>query len=290
MGWGGNQGSSQGWGLMPFGGGGSVLQLTNAEAIRENVVRLSFSAAVKFSRLLDPGDGSDAAKYMITAITSTVGSDGLPARSVLVTDVSLVDASTINVGLDRAMSPYPAQYLASVAGLVIAETEEPLDVSASSLLFLGLHQPPAPNLPAIASPRRDVANAEDLQALVADKLSSSSLGVFAPDEGGDYASEMGESSYRGRVFRRVLSDEDGFAHLLGYGCGLLKLTKQLARPALRASFAAKVEAQIRQEPETVQCSASFQQDARDPGTWWLRLRAKANTGESLDELLPLRQG
>jgi hypothetical protein len=288
MGWGGTLGQTQGWGLMPFGGGGDVLQLVRAEAIRENLVRFFFSASVKFTKILDAGDGSDASKYSVDAVTTSIGSDGLPAREVDVARVELFDASTVDVWLDRSMSPYPSLYTASAHDLVVAVTNDPLDVAAAIVEFYGLQQGANGNLPGAVAPRRDFATPDDLQSYVDAELSSKSLGVFAPDESGDYASDTGETSYRTRVFRRGLTKKDGFAHLLGYGCGLLELVKQLGRARTQATMAAEIESQVRQEPETVECKASFQQDRHDPSLWWLKLQAKANTGESLDELIPLR--
>ncbi len=274
------------YGAFPYGAGGE-LQLVAVSVIRENVIRLSFTPSPKFTGLLDVGDGSDPSKYTVTPVPGTIGRDGLPTRAVLVARVELVPGgAAIDVFFDRPMSPWPARYTVAVTGLQTA-TGDPLDPSASLLEFEGAYRELKPNAVSAAVPNRDIASPDDASALAALQAADpQTLGTFIADETGDYAADAALTSYRKRVVRRCLTRRNGFAHLIGYGVGLADEVKKLATASVRSRIEQEAESQIREEPETVECSARFAQDSVDPSVWWLVVRARTNTGETLNERLP----
>lgn len=294
MGWGGSGGTELGWGALEWGTG-DTLQLLSAEAIRENVVRLTFTVPIKFTKILDPNDASDPEHYTIAAVAGSMGLDSKPVRNVAIASVELFTPNIVDVTLDRPMSPYPCQYTIAASGIVALETGEALDPGTASITFFAVYRGIPPNTPSAAVPRRDIANPSLASSAISGEVTTDAqLGVFVVDETGDYAADQGITSWRKRVFRRILSEENGFAHLPGYGVGLLSQVKQLGRPAIQGSIAAKAEDQIRQEPETVSVSVTFEQDDRALNLFRMRVQAKSNTGEEVNDVLtsfdPLQGG
>lgn len=296
MGWGGSLGS-QGWGATPWGGGGSQLQLLKAEAVRENVVRLTFNNPVRFTRVLDPNDAADPSRYSVSTIEGTKGLDGLPVRPVRVCTVELVEIEgaggrLIDVGVDRPFSPFPAVYRIAVSQLVTLSGQV-LDTEFASFTFLGLYRGIPPKTAELAVSRRDIANPNDLEALLdplPDTSDATQLGVYPVDETGDYAADEGKTSYKKRVYRRVTTRKNSYVHLQGYGVGLLGEVKQLAKTSTQQRLAADAEDQIRQEPETDRVSVTFIPDARAPGVFIMQVRARSKAGESVNFDLPFFGG
>lgn len=287
MGWGGTLGEELGWGELPWGAGGDLLLLSNAVAVKENVVRLFFSSPVKFTELLDPGDGSNAALFRVEPIAGTVGYDGQPARTVLVARVARLASTVLDLELDRWMTPYPSRYAVTVDGsLRNGETDDPIDPSGTVAELYGLRFTVQPNQTDLAVPRRDIASPNDLQSLVdagAIDGDMAPLATFVVDDSGDYAADKGVASWKKRVVRRIVTDQGGFAHLPGYGVGLLRKVKQLGRREIQGTLAADAENQILKEPETVDCRVSFEQQAS--GLFRMRVKARSSTGETLDQLV-----
>lgn len=279
------------WGFFPWGFGSGGLALVSAMAIRENVVRLSFSEGVRFTELLDLGDGSDPRLYRVTVQDST-GMDGEPARAVNVAQVARVagDPSLIDVYVDRSFSPFPSVYKVEVFGLVSLSGDHlgPDD----EIDFYGVAQAIVPNKPQLAIPHRDIASPNDLKSMLdtIPDIIGTKLGVLAYDAGGDYASDRGNTSYKQRIFRRVFTRPNGFMHLIGYGVGLLQRVKTLFRAREQEALAADAEAQIFEEPETQDVSVTFTQDASNPHLYFMRIRARSKTGEAVDESLPFDIG
>jgi len=281
------------WGGLAWGGGGGTLSLLSALAIRENVVRLTFSQAVKFSRLLDPGDSSDPELYTVAAVAGTVGMDGEPVREVRTANVerNKLDTSQIDITTDRPFSAFPALYTVEV-GNIHAESGGSLDPDTAVIEFYALARAIIPNRPQFAVPRRDIASPNDLQALLdpLPSLDQAQLGVFAIDSSGDYAADEGVTSYRKRIFRRLFTKKNGFAHLAGYGVGVLEFVKQLGRSKTQQEIAADAEAQIFEEPETVAASVTFVSDPLEPHLMRMVVRARSKTGETIDEPVSLDIG
>jgi hypothetical protein len=255
-----------GWGFGSYGGSSfgaaplTSLELLSALAIRENVVRLTFSMPVYYSTLLDEYDASDPARFSMTATTGTVGLDGQPVRVVNIVEIvqpnspdEFVLGTVLDVTTDRPMSPYPASYTIACTALISADRAQLLVPGSSSDQFFGSFKEfiqPSLETP---NPSRDFANPQSLQGTLqfANSFSPALLGVFGVDESGDYALDSGIVSYKKRCLRRLVTRPASFLHLPpDYGVGILAEGKKLARASTLQRLSASAEAQIAQEPET----------------------------------------
>lgn len=292
MGWGGVTGT-KGWGGLPWGAGGTALRLLTAEAVRENVVRLGFNQAIRFSGVFDPGDAANPERYVINAVAGTVGLDELPVRDVspIVAELAAVESgggSFIDVTLDRPMSPYPCRYVATV-NQIVSETGTLLEPGFTTLSYFSVFK----GLPVIAMDlavaRRDFANPQTFESLL-DPLPVTNdptlLGGYPVDDGGDYAIDEGLTSYKKRVIRRLTTRKGAFAHLPNYGVGVPDRVKRLGGSSYRQALAADAESQIKEEPETLAVSVRAISDPNYPSLLILRVRAKTNTGEEMKKDVP----
>jgi hypothetical protein len=266
------------WGSSPWGGfedPTAALQVQGAYAVGENRVRISYTVPVAFRTGLS-GDAAFRKAYTIST-AGGVPNDGKAVRAVMATIVELVDAQTVDVWLDRPMSPHAAIYTISASGVTGLAGEE-LDEAASAASFLGLRAPD--EYPIYAMPAsRDVAHPDTLSAQLdplPDAGVEAALGGIPTDATGDYATDEGVVSYKKRVWRRILARKNGYSHLPGYGAGLLQQLKKLARPSTRQQIASDVEVQILQEPETIRCRARFY-PGNTSGLWRLQVLAQTKS-------------
>ena len=280
------------WGGGPWGlGGAGSLQLLTALAIRENVVRLTFNEAPIFTGVLDPHDGSDSERYVITPMPGTMpdGGDPRPVTTIIVTQVreAMALGLIIDVTVDRPFDGYPGRYLVAVNQLVSSSSGVLLDPLHSSLAFDGLVQVSTPKTLDVAVPIRDFANPQTLSGLLDPLPSTTDVGLLGsiPMGGdGDYAFDEGITSYKKRLLRRLTSAKNRFAHLPGYGLGPGAKLKQLGKQSVRAAFEADARQQVMQEPETVEASANLIVDPNVPGLWRLKLRIKCKLSSDPLEL------
>lgn len=285
-----------GWGRGAWGGGagltgsGAELQIVSADAIAENVVRLFFSEAPLFNGLRTPNDASVIARYSVTVVPGTFGLDELPTRTVAPAFVAIgavagAEGSVLDLTVDRPFSPFPSQYLVAVNQLVSAAAGTPLAIGHTSTKFFGVYRGRVPPLPANIVARRDIANPQTAAALLAlpGVDPNTPLATYAVDASGDYAADSGTVSYKKRVFRRLTTGKGRFAHLPAYGVGVPDAVKKLGRAGFIAALAADAEAQIRQEPETLDVKVTqVATTGAPPGFVRLRIRAKTKAGDSLD--------
>lgn len=277
---------SGGWGLGPWGlapwGTGIVdpLRITNAVAIRDNTVRLTFNVAPLFSGILDDGDASDSERYAVVPVVGTIGADGLAPRAVtpcLIEQAPVVGSlgKYLDVTVDRPFSPYSGQYLVSANG-IRSITGMLLDPTYASFTFYGLSRGlPVQRQDAVLS-SRDIANTQDRSGTLGSIPTPSSelvLGTIGVDSQGDLAFDNGMVGYRKRVLRRCLTRKGGFSHLPEYGVGVPDAVKQLGKSGTRESLAAEAESQIQQEPETKSVQCQFVRDENAVGLYWLKIKA-----------------
>lgn len=234
----------------------ALLQLTDALAVRENVVRLSFNEAPYYSRWLDPGDAFDTDHFDINGVAGTVGLEGELVRPVGVQEVDqvldssqLVIPTQLDVVLDRGMTRYPAQYTIVLSTLK-STLGDLLDGSFSAFTFYGVGAAfiePADTKVVLS---RDFANAQTIAGLAGTGAQqvSANLGKYIVDASGDYASDQGLQQLKKRIFRRLVTRKGSFVHLPGYGVGLLDMIKKLASSSVRARLATETESQIKREP------------------------------------------
>ncbi len=261
-----------------------MINLLSALAVRENVVRLEFDVAPYFSSVLDPGDGSDPARYAITPDPSSRGNDGFPPRSVFVAMAQLSGPTSIDIWTDRKLSPFPAVYEVTVNSLLDAATLGNLNIYRAT--FLGLRAGrPSPQPQNVIS-NADIANPQTFRGALGSLSvpSDALLGTLPVDETGDLAKDEGLESYRKRVLRRLSTKKDRYLHLPGYGVLAVSSVKMLARPGTIQSIAADAEEQIRQEPETVDVRV----DVVTQGSLaFYRIKVRCSFGQTVDLLAPI---
>jgi hypothetical protein len=287
-GYGGSSYGSDPYGGAGGGGGGGTFVLQAAVATAENVVRLFFSALPSWTGLLDPHDASSASHYSVAPVSGSTGGDGLPAAQATPIFATVgEDPNSIDVFLDRPMSPYPAEYSISVTGLVQAGTLTTLSPDPSTTLFFGVYRALAPPSTTAAAPSADFANPVTVGTLgagapvvpVSLAAAQTLLGTYVAGSNGDYASDQGLASYKKRVLRRGLTIPGAFAHLpTTYGVGIPAYGKKLASPSLRGRLAAEWQAQIYQEPETLSATVTAVMDPANPGLCYFVVDASMRGG------------
>ncbi len=287
------------YGFDPYGPNATFL-LQGAIATTENVVRLYYSALPYLSGLLDPRDASQASFYAITPVAGSLGLDGLPPLPVSVVFAQVgADANSVELVLDRAMSPHPAQYQVTATGVWSSVSGAPgvlQNPDPGAATFDGDFRQLQPQRPENIAPSRDIANPTTLQGLqdavpvVPLSLGASArlLGTYVVDASGDYASDQGLVSYKKRVLRRAITVPGAFAFLpRSYGVGIPSYGKKLASPALRARLAAAWQAQVLEEPETATAAVTAATDPANPGIVWFVLQATTKGGQKLNFRLPV---
>ena len=262
---------SGGWGNIPWGGGSAgTLDLVDALAIRENVVRVSFSNPVYFSGLLDAGDASRVEKYQVLFVPGTIGLDGEQVRPVTVVDAQLAvedgltNPAILDLTVDRPMTAYPALYLVTVTDVF----SDDLVVSVTgSLQVQAVYKLIAAAQLDTTKQSADIANPQTLAAMLdplPDTTDPQVLGTITYDDSGDYAFDEGVTNLKKRVIRRLVTRKNAYAHLPGYGVGVPDYQKRLATASTQAFLAADAEAQIGQEPDVAKARVTVVADRAFP--------------------------
>jgi hypothetical protein len=302
-GWGAERWGADNWGGTPDLAG---LQLLYAVAVAENVVRLTFSVVPYVSGVLDPYDGSDPTHYSVAAVAGTIGADNNPARAVspvvagtTVDYAGNVQSAQIDVTTDRPMSPYPAQYVVTIAGLATAGLV-PMSPATQTFQFYGVLKQLVLNSSEHAVPTRDFANPQSLAGIQGSTIGASTaavgtsmggglvtLGSFVVDDSGDYAVEQGMVALLKRIYRRAMTRTGSFAHLpKSYGVGLGDQVKQLGTAAVRNRLASSLQSQISLEPEVLQCAVQVYSDPIAPQITRFSCYVKTRQGVSRQLNIP----
>lgn len=276
------------WGLSPWGFGVAAPALASAVAIRENVVRLTFTEPIVYDRTGRPRDGARASFYGVSPVAGTAGLDGEPARPVIVgrVDAAGGGGTAVDLLLDRALTHWPSRYVANAHG-VWGLSGLPIDPSGITAAFDGVRAGKVP-LSAQDEPSlvgADIALPQTADAIVAARADGALLGAFAVDATGDYAFDAGLQSLIKRIMRRLFAAPGAFAHLPGYGLGLGQRVKRLSTAAQRSAIVKDAEAQIRQEPEVAEVKVELLQFA--PGAFRLKVRARTRFGQEAEFAVPL---
>lgn len=277
---------SNGWGFLPWGagpwgaGGGNDLQLLRAVAVRENVVRLEFSEAPMFTRLLTPNDAANPERYSITALTST-GLDGEQARDVrpaVIERPRIAGAfgRFIDVVTDRPFSPWNSLYIVACNQLM-TYSGGLLDPDKSSFRFAGVYRQLRQQSMENPAPSRDFANPQTYTAQL-DPLPQAgdpfALGVIPVGSDGDYAFDDGMVQVKKRIFRRLLTRKGAFPSLPDYGVGVPSYGKKLSIAGVRQALAAEAERQIKLEPDVVEARVTVLTDITHPEITIFRIRVR----------------
>lgn len=290
-----------GFGSMPVGSGpfgsalaaGAGLSVLTTLAIRENVVRVTFNEAPRYTQLGDPNDAASASRYAIVPVDGTTGRDGNPTRPVSVAAIEQANAggTVLDLVLDRPMSPEPGVYDLTLTGLVTAAALLPM--ATTTVQYTALFKGLVPPIPEKIINNRDIANPQTLASIMqplpvaTGESLDGLLGTYQPDSQGDLAFEEGLIAYKKRVFRRLVTRRGAYAHLPNYGIGVLQTTKQLARAGIREQLAIEAEDQIRLEPETIDVSVAIVVDSNDLSLSRYRIRARTSFGPNIDFDVPI---
>ena len=286
------------WGLGAWGGPSALsLNLLAAIAVRENVVRLIFSQPIYFSGIFDQYDGSNPIKYSIAPVAESVDALGEPVRPVNVvaverpTSLSVPPVLPSEVGyfidivLDRTMSSYPALY--EVTCVQLRNTQMTNTIVTATVQFAATHRAlQTPSLE-VAAPVRDLANPQTGGALAGtgiDELSSLASYIISAD--GDYAFDEGNTGRKKRVIRRIVTKRNGFAHLPGYGLGILGMAKKLARLDQVGKLATDARMQLEREPDVARAAVTADFGSV-PNLLRLHISIKPRSGRSQKFTVPI---
>jgi hypothetical protein len=253
------------WGRAPWGGPG--FGPTAAIAVRENVIRVAFSDVIYASDLGDPEDALRSATFAVQALPLAIGYDGTATRDVVAVFSRLPDETDgilsadvgrfLDVVLDRPMTPFPAAYTITPAGVWNEAKTLPAGVATLSVeaVYRELTQPTT----VFTAGSRDLANAQ-----YAKGNQNEDAFAYPVSDDGDLAFDEGETTYEKRIRRVLITTRDGFAHLPGYGVGIGTYSKQLATMARVAQLITDAEEQIARDPETSQVKVRVVPDANAP--------------------------
>lgn len=264
---------------MPFGaepfGGDVPFGIESAIAIRENAIRVRFTIAPRWSAVGVAGDAADPRNYVVLNDPSTTGLDGAAARPVFPAMVQLPeepDGRTVELIVDRPMTPWPAVYAVSTVGVLGAggETSE-----ECALSFHGAYRQLVPKIKAIASGGKDLANPQTVEGLPLGVVA----GGLAVAGDGDYGVEGPESATKSRLIRRLLAMVNGYAHIPDFGLGAMEEVKRLATSGRLADLAARAETQLMRDPDVLQARVRI--TPRGAGTFTFAAVVRTRSGPAL---------
>lgn len=284
-----------GWGLAPWGGDPNAgFKINTIEAVRDNVIRISFSQTPRYTGVLDPRDASNPKRYQVVNDPTTYGYDGLPCRPVRVILASVVNLPSsvgrvIDITLDRPMSPYPSEYTVSTNNL-FDTAGIPLDPCFASLKIKGLYRFLQPQDPSLMVPSRDIANPSTLSGLIGSvQVSEKQLGIIPIGPDGDYAFDEGITNLKKRVWRRLITTPGSFTFMPSYGVGVTTYLKKLNLASTRQQIATLAQNQISQEPDVERCIVSFTTDPKYPNLVYVNVLVKAKIqSQSIKFIFPFQ--
>jgi len=289
----------------------TVFTLDQVLPIRENLIRLTFAYAPYFSGIYDDFDAAPIARYTTAIVAGTVGLDGFDVRPVSVSRAKQTPAEdlpdggvfgrSIDLSLDRAMSPTPAQYTLIVNGLKTFDVGGPggtlLDVPSATKVFFGLFRVVQAPLIDPTQHSRDIANPQDSGALQGSSIAFTSTngvapvaGTFAVDEQGDYAFDAGIVGLKKRILRRLTTSKGRFAHAPSYGVGIPQLGKRLASASVLQEVLDEAEKQISEEPDVAAVRVRAIVSQSTPGLVRFRVLVRSISGASSSFDAPFTTG
>lgn len=246
------------WGIGPWGGGpgNSILQIVTAQAVRENLIRIEFTESLYFSGLLDVDDAAQKSLYEVLNAEGVRGIDGELSRPVRIVAVSQpaagevdVPSKYIDLTLDRAMSPYPCVYQVRIVGTIYTASKLDSLGGVQYGIYGAYREIQKPTL----EPQHGSRDLASVQSGKIEQGSPFNLGTYVVSDDGDIAFDEGIANLKKRVLRRLITVENGFAHLPGYGVGMASYGKKLAQNSVISGLVTKAETQLRSEPDVAVC-------------------------------------
>lgn len=233
-----------GFGKEAFGdplGGGGPLSVARALAVSGRVVRVVYTEEPTFISPAGYADSMNPTNYafsidtgVATSPSATAVDDALvegPTRGV--GNGGLTDERAVDVHVDRALI-MGVTYRVTVSR-VTASIGGPIG-SPVSAAFFGIVplQVTSPSGSRVL-PGTDIGN-------------SPFLGSWKVDDSGDIEPQGPADAFRKRVFRRMTTPLNAWAHLKGYGCAVR--LKEIASLSQQTAYKNELQRQLLLEPET----------------------------------------
>lgn len=284
------------WGAGSWGGGvGADITYVDSIPVRENVLRVEFDRPVHYTGLLEASDASRPELWTVTEHANTIGLDGEHARPVRVVQVYLAGAAEgvdvsdegrfVALVLDRPFTPFPATYTVGWVDVYEEDLTSSTSGTASFQAVYRVLQPPQVQVP---RPSKDIANPQTraAAALSVPNPSRTTLGTFATDSSGDYATDQEDNSLRKRAIRRLTTRKGAFVHLPGYGVGIPSQAKALGTAALLAGLRSDAEDQLSREPDVAQAKVVIVMSSQHPELVRFRVLLRPKVGSALGFEVP----
>lgn len=252
-----------------------TLSLLYANAIRENVIRLSFSEEVYLSFINDQYDATRLGHghWYILEDAST-GIDGLPNRKVSIVSVQYAPINEvgdtyrkfIDLYTDRSLSAFPCTYSIGSktqvygvthslsGGKIFPDPGSSVALSMVSVFGLKASQEPQQTDQGVGGKDFSFTRKNVDPNAPYDPIAISSFSVSE----GDYAIDSGLANLKKRILRRLITVPGSFAHMPTYGIGVPNYVKKLNRADVVTKLETDAQLQIEQEPEVTQASVKVQ--------------------------------
>ena len=222
-------------------------------------------------------------------VAGTTGMDSSLVRPVSVTSIQLSnvvgnDGRFIDVWLDRPMTPYPAAYTLTTNGLWSADKLNSITGSTAAQRVVAVFKQ-------LVVPSLDGGTAStDLEpSSLFNPDDPLNLGHVGMDNTGDYLVNDGDSPYKTRILRRMISVPGGFLHLgNGYGVGVGQAGKKLSQSSVLAQMSTSAEKQINKEPETARATCRAVLDPSGKGLVRFVILARTKSGQATKFVVPIQ--
>ena len=198
------------WGRGPWGGGTSPFAVALAEAVATRTIRVTLTLPPLATSAAVLGDALNPKTWTVTRLDS--------GAAYTVLGAELVSTHDVDVLLLGPLAAYVVQHRITANGLLASNGSTPIGAPNYGD-FAGLVTGAVPG-----QFDKDVANPPVTGP------STQGFGGTLLVVGGDYALEQGDAFVKKMAYRDLFTEPGGFAHLPGYGFGLVSKVKQGLRP------------------------------------------------------------
>lgn len=215
------------WGLGAWGSAGP-LYVVSAIATTTHTVRVTLSVRPRAVAPTAPGDAYNPETWYVTSDDLTI------TRTVLT--VSRISNKVFDLYLLQDLGNVRSTW--RVGSDVLLSASDTLITPPSYVTFRGVEISDAARRPVLVP--RDLANNQAAQSVA--------NGTLQPSSAGGYATQSGVELLKKLIWRRITTTPGGFFHL-GESYGTELKLKQFARENDLIAMRAKLEQQIREEPD-----------------------------------------